>query len=458
VSRRSAEESCAFIGMEKPGDGAGSSGCLGASRRTLIYGVFFLFGSGSAWIVIAAVFVELPIFQERFGLVTSNRMALGYNLGALCVPCFVAAQRLMRRFGREVNYRALILAIALVDVLALSVAAAGVSSIHVLVALCFVGGSCGYMAGVVHQGHILLNYDNVFVAAFWGGDAMVGIFSSLLAILQRPDLGEEGKRFSARALYLMFIPITAVSAASFCCIERWRLGALPGRARGHSREELLDPIRAPAGADIELAASGPPTPRAGDHGGSSGTDAGKGGPAWKRVSCCLPKGFVSQPRNTLIMTALGFCSSFTCWGVGDSMIPYACLASSGGDGGMGCLFRANVGTSFAMLLGTNMGSLVEPSMAALLLPLVPYGATFFLFCMATLSGGAWAAPPVCGGWYVAGLVFVLRTMQPFSAVISQRLVQTMYEGTEWEGMNQYYLGVGIAANMAGVFISTALLD
>merc|ERR1712046_135873 len=98
-----------------------------------------------------------------------------------------------------------------VNMIALLAAAADVGSLGGLVLPNFVGGGCGYLVGPVTQGYIVMHYRNVYIAAFWAGDAMGGALAALLAIVQRPELGAQGRRFGPGTFYLVVLPLIPLS-------------------------------------------------------------------------------------------------------------------------------------------------------------------------------------------------------------------------------------------------------
>ncbi|CAK0793249.1 unnamed protein product [Prorocentrum cordatum] len=172
------------------------------ATRAHEYVAFLVFGMGCGWVVVAGSYMELPVYQERFGLKASNRMTIGYNIGAASFPIFVCLQYVMQRRGLSFDYRALIVALAAVNALALLGAAFLVDSLEALVLLQVVGGGYGWLTGLVHQRYILLSRDSAYVAVFWAGDAASAVLAAALALAQRPERGQAERSFGPEAFYL----------------------------------------------------------------------------------------------------------------------------------------------------------------------------------------------------------------------------------------------------------------
>merc|ERR1719245_2516517 len=101
----------------------------------------------------------------------------------------------------SLNYRVLILFMAIVNALTLLVAAFLIDSLETLVVLEVVGGGYGWLVGLVHQRYIIISYESAYVAVFWAGDAAAGALAAILAFLQRPELGEQRRAFGPAAFY-----------------------------------------------------------------------------------------------------------------------------------------------------------------------------------------------------------------------------------------------------------------
>merc|ERR1719210_1656065 len=137
---------------------------------------------------------------------------------------------MLQRAGRSVNYRAAIIILSCAQLLALAVAAAGLGSVWGLAIACFIGGACGWLSGAIHGTYIILNYENVYTAAFGAGDSLAGVLAAFLSLVQRPALDEHtGRRFGVGIFYLMLAPLVPLSLFAFWYLERTGLGALPGK-------------------------------------------------------------------------------------------------------------------------------------------------------------------------------------------------------------------------------------
>eukprot|EP00929_Paragymnodinium_shiwhaense_P006431 TRINITY_DN10982_c0_g1_i1.p1 TRINITY_DN10982_c0_g1~~TRINITY_DN10982_c0_g1_i1.p1 ORF type:complete len:545 (-),score=90.10 TRINITY_DN10982_c0_g1_i1:32-1585(-) len=435
-------------------DARETNGTSESYRNFCIHMTFAVFGAGSAWLVIAAFFMELPIYQERFGLVTSNRMTIGYNLGTLVLPAFSVARSLLRRCNRRMNYRALITGTAIANVATLLVASAGVGTLETLVALNFAAGSCGFLAGVVHQGYLITQCQNVYLASFWAGDAACGVLAAVLAMHQRPALpADGGRRFGPHVFFLVLVPLVPLSLVAFWGIDYWRLGAL-----GEATTEAATP-----GAQA--------SPSRGCDGGTPSTAAemtslksadsplgfrGGGG--------CLPSGVTAKPTATSWLVLVSFWCQFANWGIGDSIYPYACNEGSRFDGGDMCVFRATFGTVLAELLAQNLAACVaKPRMQSLVVPALVYTMAFPLLCLAAARGGAWASPHIdpasegARGSFVVFLVVAMRLMGPLMKTLVSRLVQTEFDPPDWESMNFFLTCVSTASNGLGIAVATFLI-
>jgi len=189
----------------------------------------------------------------------------------------------------------------------------------------------------------------------------------------------------------------------------------------------------------------------------------------------MPIGARARPAFTAWLAALGFWTSLTCWGIGDSMIPYACEQSSKADEGESCLFHTSLGTVAAIMVGSNLAGIASaPLVSHLTLPAALYCVAFGLLCLAALWGGSWARPllgPVASsiaagdasaevgaGGYVVLLVVVMRSLHSFVQVTRQRLIQREYAPEDRESMNLFYAGLTVAANLMGVVAVTAALS
>lgn len=440
-------------------DDAGSAG-RGATaesplQRTL---VFMAFGAGSGWIVVGAVFMEITIYQDQFGLKTSNRMALGYTLGAWWIPVFAAIRSLLLCFGRDVNYPLLIVLITALNVANLAYAAAGITSLDALVAVSFVGGSCGYLAGVIHQAYLVTRCGNELVAVFWTGDSASGVIASVLALAQRPELAAgHGRRFSPHTFYLTVTVFMPIALAAFLLIERRGLGALAS-----------DPDR-PMAATTEIEFAALPTASAkgsprecndaplGVLGGADGKGAG--------LLRLIPGGACARPGISAGIAVFAWWLAFLCWGLGDSAIPYACQHSSASsEGSDACLFHSGLSTVFALLVGSGLAALPAEQnlrLSMLYLPGVAFSVAALLLLVAAWQGGAWARPfgasADVGSAYIIFLVGAERLLNPFLQLLMQRMVQKEYDPEHWEGMNMLFLTVRLSGNMIGVAIATAIV-
>jgi len=315
---------------------------------------------------------------------------------------------------------------------AILVAAFGINSIETLMFVSFLGGSLGWLSGIVHFAHLTMRYDNTYGSIVGAGDAASGVLVAMLAFAQQPELGEEDRLFGASTYYLLCLPLVGSSLVAFWYIERTKLGALPVTA-----------------AILE----GPTAVLLEKHADASSSSL--------LLGALLPS-FASaaemrrQVGTALILMFVVFSQSITCWGFGDSLVPYACGNAEQGDNGKSCVLHASFGTVFATLLGSNAAAWVTPKMSGFILPFLVYAVAFAAFALAAAGVGAGRVRAL-GEGYVVGLLLAMRTLAPYMRSLAQRLIQTHYEPSQFEGMNAVLLWTSVSANVGGTLIVTCIL-
>lgn len=422
------------------------------------YLCFGLFGSGSGWLVIAALFLQSPVYLDQFGRKVMNRMTIGYNLGTACVLLFVVVRALLRSCGRDVSYPCLITAVSVGNAMALVIAASGITTIETLLFVSFLGGTFGWLSGIVHAAHLTLRYENVYSAVFSAGDAAAAVLAALLGLVQRPELGSEGWLFSPTVFFLLCLPLVVLALIAFWYIETTRLGALSAS---------LQELRTSTASDVELS-----TPlKVGSNSCTHPADGrdGEEPPQQSAVNCFAVPRLV---RGRLLVTAtlmfVVFFEGIACWGFGDSLIPYVCGHAAPVDGGRACTFHCSFISVFACLAGAHLATIpVQPKMSSVCAPMLLFVAVFILFCLAATYEGQWANPLFdaeaasvsgAGTVYAVSLVFGLRCLATLMRSVAQRLIQTLYEPSEFEAMNAVLLWTSVAANVGGTAAVTTILE
>jgi hypothetical protein len=466
---------------------------VGDGKKSCIYLAFMAFGSGSAWIATGALFMEIPIYQGRFGLITANRMSIGYDLGALCVPGFLLLKQLFSFRGWSLNYTVLMTIMSATLGMTLFMAAQGISTLSGLIAISFFAGACGYLSSVIHSAYLIKHYQNVYPAAFTAGDSTSSVLAAVLAAVQQPQKEvAHGRRFGTQAFFLMLLPIVVVAYVAFLGIDYFRLGSL-----GHSLTAQLHTVVSPASArkstssasddaagsqkvktgpsedfstwQVELAA--PVHARVSE--AKFWSDASKGmytsvqqdEECGEVVNAHVSMPYLSQPLLASVLSLLGFCLSVSCWGIGDSIIPFACAQTSCLDGGKECVFHSNLVTQIACLLGPVLASCpAHPSCSMLWAPFFVYMMFFFVLCAAVRWGGSWAGPSFvihgsdqCG-LFIVLVVFFLRLLDLYMLVLRQRLIQLEFLLGEWDVVNSLFAIVSVVANLSGVTAASLFLQ
>lgn len=429
--------------------------------RVRRYVLFAVFGSGSSWISVNALYLEIAIYQSRFGLTTSNRMAIGYDLGCLTVPLFFILRCWYQRSHRALPYRGLIVAINLLQLLTLVWSAKGVNSLEELVVVNFLGGSCGYLSALVHQSYLLMHYHNAYASIFEAGDAAAGVFSALLALLQQPALEESERRFGTRVFFSANAVLVPLSLVAFLIIEKTGEGALDNHRVEEAAAGAANASGATEDAGVDQDRLGPP-----DAAGCP--EAAPAAPPPRGACCrasrwarCLPAAARMHWMTTLLLGVVVLWSQLANWGIMDSLAPYACAKASPSDEGNQCAEQVSYGTIFGGLVGTNLAAAMAwVDMNSLILPFFLYCVPFPVLCMAALRGGAWASvwpSERSSGSYVAFMVTVMRLFGPMSRSLVTRLVQVKYEPKFVESMNVFYETMGTAANFVGIIGMTWFL-
>jgi len=312
---------------------------------------------------------------------------------------------------------------------------------------------------VVHQVYLVKYYHNVYAAAFMAGDCATNLFASALAIAQHPELkADNGRRFPPSVFYISFLPIVVCSYSAYVCIDYFRLGALSEEFKaGVSGESLVGDRTIPGAAhQIQLVAL-----RGDSQDGTAIQDVDREMDEQRSQPSFL---HVSRPCMAAALCFIGFCLTITCWGIGNSILPFACAQTSCLDGGKACVFHASVGSNCAQLIASIFASLpLQPSHQILYAPVLAYVVFFVLLCLAVTWGGSWADPlgfgekyDLCGS-YIVSVVFLVRFLQMFVVVIRQRLIQSIFVPQDWERVNSLFVLVGIVANLIGVFAMSFVL-
>eukprot|EP00928_Gymnodinium_smaydae_P093221 TRINITY_DN7727_c0_g2_i1.p1 TRINITY_DN7727_c0_g2~~TRINITY_DN7727_c0_g2_i1.p1 ORF type:complete len:455 (-),score=27.70 TRINITY_DN7727_c0_g2_i1:464-1783(-) len=413
------------------------------------YMCFMLFGAGSGWIVQNAITTEMTAYQERFGLNTANRISLGSDLGALCVFIWLVLKRVLSSQEVRLDYQLPISILACMNLVSLLIVSRGIASLDALMAVSVMAGSCGYLQQVIHAPYLIAHYHNVYAAAYLAGDACVSFLLSSYAIVQRPDLTvAEGRRFTTRVFYLSAVPLVIMAYAIFLYIHSRKLGRLEEQALNDTASEGLELSSLLDGSGAAKAAEEPTLCQA--H-------------ASNNVLYALCRDWVGAVSSegklwkSLFYCSLRFFLSFTCWGVSDSLIPFACAKASvilNGDAA-GCTFSSNIATNFALLIAPLCASFPSrPRRELLLLPAVIYVMSFLLLCSSVSKFGA----HLFTADIVVAIVFVMRMMCNLMNALCTRLIQIDVAGQDREFVSTSVGTVAVVANLAGVFISSLILQ
>lgn len=483
------------------------------------YGIFFLFGAGNSWLLCTMLFMQLPIYQRYFPLSLSNRMAIGYNMGAITVAIFLTFKWVVSKFGiRIAHYNYFIGTLLLLHM----VAALGMhfcvpGSPHfderTIILMQYTAGSIGYLSNVISIPY-LMQFENHLVGAYYTGDAASSLFATILTVIQQP--GAKHPNFLIPTYSLICLPLIPMSFCAFIFIDQTQLARLPEQSdtigmKENDKQLIYDQLakKLPKKEISTKSISQQPTTSCVKSATNSlfdsvnteiimikqkvvGTIDDKAekleddevdydetdvllldsvhksnispmDTTWlpTKVYCLyrLEKNVILNNPLTWKCLFLVFWSQCLDWGMGDSIYPYACNNADGRK--EKCEMLCNQMSMTARFIGMGLASCLTFDINHLSLklwtPLLIYTCIFIFLILISMAHGS-----SLNGYNIKMQVVVmvmgsLRFLGPYSRTVVTRLIQPGFTKELHQPISIFFGTFGIFSNVVGIIVITTLI-